>query len=342
MDHAQGLAARRRRLRALAACVAVAALCGPAGISAAPPRVSPQEPIEEILVTGEQPGPGLWKVSQGDHVLWILGSVTPLPKKFVWRSKQVEHVIADSQLLLGEAQVHTNIGFFRGAMLLPQLIKARENEGGQTLQQVLPPDLYARWERQKQRFMGSNSGVERWRPMFAAQDLYAKALDKSGLSLRSVIWPTVTRLAKEHNVKIRRVETKLEVDDPKQMIRDFKTTPRDLDIACLAATLDRLEHDLDGMKQRAQAWATGDLETLRAGSYIDRDAACLAAATSAGSISQRYDAARAQIFEDWVSAAAASLATNRSSFGVLPMAEILQSDGRLERLRRRGYRIEAP
>ena len=42
-------------------------------------------PIEEVLVTGEHPGPGLWKVTRGTHVLWILGVRSPLPKDLVWR-----------------------------------------------------------------------------------------------------------------------------------------------------------------------------------------------------------------------------------------------------------------
>lgn len=309
---------------------------------AVPAAAGVAEEIEEILVTGEQPGPGLWKVTQGDHVLWILGSVTPLPKKLQWRSRQVERVIAGSQEVIGEAQVHPSLGFFRTVTLLPALMKMRDNEAGQTLQQVVPADLYARWLRQKQRFMPHNSGVERLRPMFAAQELYQQALDKSGLSPRSVIWPTVLHLARQHNVPIRKMDSKVEVEDPKQLIRDFKSTPKDLDVACLRATVERLEVDLDGMKQRAQSWSTGDLEALRQASYVDRDAACIAAATAAESINQRYEAVRTRVFEDWVGAAMSALAHNRSSFAVLPMAEILQPDGRLERLRRRGYHVEAP
>jgi uncharacterized protein YbaP (TraB family) len=307
-----------------------------------PAFASAAEEIEEILVTGEQPGPGLWKVTQADHVLWILGAVTPLPKKLQWRSRQVERVIAGSQEVIGEAQVHPSVGFFRTVTLLPALIKMRENSSGQTLQQILPSDLYARWERQKLRFMPHDSGVERWRPMFAAQELYQHALDRSGLSQRSVIWPTVLHLAHEHNVTVRKMDSKVHVDDPKQMIRDFNATPRDLDVACLRATVERLEQDLDGMKQRAQAWSTGDLEMLRQASFVDRDTACIQAATAATSINQRYEAVRSKVFDDWVAAAMSALANNRSSFAVLPMAEIFLPDGRLERLRRRGYHVEAP
>jgi hypothetical protein len=48
--------------------------------------VSAQQPqpdvvLGEVLVIGEQPGPALWKVSTDDHVLWIMGTYSPLPKQ---------------------------------------------------------------------------------------------------------------------------------------------------------------------------------------------------------------------------------------------------------------------
>ena len=45
--------------------------------------------IDEVLVIGEQPGPGLWWVYKGDHVLRVLGTISPIPKNMQWQSKQV-------------------------------------------------------------------------------------------------------------------------------------------------------------------------------------------------------------------------------------------------------------
>ena len=64
-----------------------------------------QAPLEtttapSILVTGQRPGPALWRVSKDDHVLWIFGSYAPLPRQIDWRSQQLETVLADSQELL--------------------------------------------------------------------------------------------------------------------------------------------------------------------------------------------------------------------------------------------------
>src|ERR1043165_8857902 len=51
----------------------------------------------EVVVTGEQPGPALWRVQSGEHVLWLLGGVSQLPGKVTWRSKQLEAVLSGSQ-----------------------------------------------------------------------------------------------------------------------------------------------------------------------------------------------------------------------------------------------------
>ena len=46
--------------------------------------------LDAILVSGPQPGPGLWKVRKGEHVMWILGTVGPLPKRMEWDASTVE------------------------------------------------------------------------------------------------------------------------------------------------------------------------------------------------------------------------------------------------------------
>src|SRR5690242_6990029 len=97
-------------------------------ITAAPP-----DAIDEIVVSGEQPGPGLWKVTKGDHVLWILGTLSPLPKRMTWRSGEVEKVVARAKEVIGQEQVIANVGFFRGITLLPSLLRARYNPDGAVL-----------------------------------------------------------------------------------------------------------------------------------------------------------------------------------------------------------------
>ncbi len=108
--------------------------------------------------------------------------------------------------------------------------------------------------------------------MFAARELYRKAIVKSGLSLKNDAQSLVREIAKQHAVKVTEVNVEIEIDDPRQAIREFKNSPREADIVCLRATMDRLDTDLAAMKQRANAWAAGDLDGLRSLPYVDQNA----------------------------------------------------------------------
>ena len=100
---------------------------------------------ETILVAGQRPGPGLWKVSKGDHVLWVFGTYSPLPKKMEWRSKEVEAILAQSQEYLRPPGATTDVGFLRQMTLLPFAIGFKKNPDGAELKDLLPEPVYARW-----------------------------------------------------------------------------------------------------------------------------------------------------------------------------------------------------
>jgi len=103
------------------------------------------DPIEELVVSGEQPGPGLWQVRHGDHSLWILATLSPLPAKMRWRTREVEALVAHSQQVIAPMNLRAGIGLFTGLRLLPAVLRARALPKGATLATVLPPALYARW-----------------------------------------------------------------------------------------------------------------------------------------------------------------------------------------------------
>ena len=93
--------------------------------SAASPTASVAAPavvLEQIVVSGEQPGPGLWKVTKGDHTLWILGTQTPVLQKMTWRAKGLEAIIAQSTEILTEPSAGVSakqIGYFTMLTMLP-------------------------------------------------------------------------------------------------------------------------------------------------------------------------------------------------------------------------------
>ena len=87
-------------------------------------------------MSGVQPGPGLWKVQRGEHVLWVLGTLRPLPKRMRWESREVVEKVAQSEVLIlsAGAQVRFAGGALRGLFLLPSALNARNNPEDRSLE----------------------------------------------------------------------------------------------------------------------------------------------------------------------------------------------------------------
>jgi hypothetical protein len=308
--------------------------------------VRADDALEEVLVTGQQPGPGLWQVARpGDpygHVLWILGNCSPLPKNMTWRSSDLAAVLAASQAVLAPASVSASTGPLGGITLLPSLIGVRRNPDDKRLQEVVPADLYARWLPLKARYLGDDDRVEEWRPIFAAQELYRAALRKNGLVPYDGVWPAVEKLARKARVPITEPGIELKVVKARAAIKEFKSMPL-ADVECFARTLQRLESDLDLMRERANAWAAGDVVRLRKLAPVERASACIGVVLESSFVQQRglgdvLDRTR----NAWVAAAEKSLASNASTVAVLSVDEILKPDGYVAQLKAKGYVVTDP
>jgi hypothetical protein len=303
----------------------------------------PIRDLAPLVVSGVQPGPGLWKVRRGENTMWVLGTVSPLPRRMEWESRDVEKVIAQSQEVIEGpgVRIDADIGFFGKLVLAPKAFGARKNPDGQTLQQVVPPDMYARWLVLKHKYVGDDRSVESYRPILAAMELYQEAIKDTGLRQGGVVWPVVERLAKRY--KVPRTETMVTVmiQDPKVALQELRVSKLE-DLDCFSRTLQRLESDLGAMRERANAWAVGDLEALKALPYTDQNEACRRAASQSAVLRKRTGDVEAQAAARWIGAAEAALAKNRVTFAVLPMRELLKPDGYVAKLRAKGYAVEEP
>ena len=319
------------------------AAAGAAHAQGAPPVEPPIRDLEPLVVSGIQPGPGLWKVRRGGHTLWVLGTVSPLPRRMDWESREVEQVIAQSQEVIEPpgVRIDTDLGFFGTLALAPKAFGARKNPDGQALQQVVPPDMYARWRVLKEKYIGRDQGVESYRPILAAMELYQEAIEDVGLRQGGVVWPVVEKLAKRHKVPRTDPMVTVMIEDPKVALNEFRSSRLE-DLDCFAKTLQRLESDLGTMRDRANAWAVGDLEALKALPYTDQNEACLRAAAQSGVLRKRTGDIEEQVAARWLGAAEAALAKNATTFAVLPMRELTRADGFLARLKAKGYVVEEP
>jgi uncharacterized protein YbaP (TraB family) len=302
----------------------------------------PTPPIEEVLVSGEHPGPGLWKVTHGTHVLWIFGAINPAPKNMTWHSAQVESIVASSKQVLAGENISPNIGFFKGLTLLPSVLRLRFNPDKAALKDMIPPDVYERWLPLRKRYFKDDEDIEKVRPMFIAMMLYQKAIERAGLTRSDELYSPIFNTAKKNHVPVKQIEVKFDVDDPRQKIRDYAATPRDVDVGCLVAAIDRLDDDVTTMQKRATAWATGDIQALAALPVPVQEAVCQDAVMSAPGLQDELGTLKNRLLATWLSTTSSALATNDVTFMILPVATLLKPDGRLAVLRERGYGVEAP
>jgi uncharacterized protein YbaP (TraB family) len=306
----------------------------------APAAAPVEQGVDEIVVSGERAGPRMWQVSKGDHVLWMLGTPGPLPKKMNWQSDDVERAVADSQQVIAGFTVKPKINLFNALPLYLQYRRIIQLPNKQTLQDWLTPPLYERFSLLRTKYLPKDSDLERRRPLFVLQALGRAARDASGLDNHVNVTAAVIRLAEKHNVEVMRQTTRL--DDPKEVLKEVNAMPRASEVSCFTAGINTLESDVTAVKARANAWSLGDVATLRqlqSELKINelRDA-CEEAISSAPTLK----AALAQAREAWLNAAIRALDTNNSTVALASMEELLRDNGFLARFRALGYRVEGP
>ncbi|MBC8025737.1 MAG: TraB/GumN family protein [Steroidobacteraceae bacterium] len=320
-----------------------------------PALAAEEEPLDEIVVTGEFKGPGLWRVTRpGDstnHVLWIVGEPLGLPKGMRWRSGDIEAIASSAQEILNEPGVNMvsdeKIGVLRGLTLVPSLLKARKNPDDKELDEILPAELYARWLAQRKLFLNNTKRLEDWRPFFVAERLRTKAMEKLGLREGGVVWDAIGKIVAEKKVPVTTPMLKFTFKraELRGKIKEFLREPL-VDVECFRTTLDLTERHSDGewVKARANAWARGDLETMRSlPPRPDPNLPCAMAVLDAQVARELIPSdLREQTEKLWLDAALAALGKNESTFAVLSFENLLRPDGYLSRLRGAGLEIEPP
>lgn len=322
--------------------IAAAALCLLAGAAWAQEEApAPAADTEQVLIVGQRPGPGLWKISKGDHVLYVFGDYAPLPIKMDWRSHEVETIIAKSQEYLPKPAFSIQVGLWGGLKMLPSLIGFKNNPDGGKLVDVLPAETYDHWQVLKAKYIGKDNDIERERPMFVAETLYKKGLEKNGLTTSTEVGSRLDKLAKDHKVKVIHSNYDIELDDGAQTLKAFKNSPG-TDTACFAKTVANLESDIDAMRVRANAWAIGDMSKISSLSFADREESCKDAIINNEAFKAKLQNVTAILQQKWVSNAERALERSDTTFAVLSLHQILNPNGPVAELKAKGYKVEAP
>ncbi|MCB1560348.1 MAG: TraB/GumN family protein [Xanthomonadales bacterium] len=300
--------------------------------------------LAPVVVSGTVAGPGLWRADRGEQTLWILGHLQPLPRGIKWDAEDVKATLDEVGALIEMpyARIRANAGFWGRLALAPRVIGLRNDPQGRMLKERLPPDVYARWESLRKRYLGRGHKAEKWRLLFAAEHLLDAAKRKSRLSGDSKVRKAIERWAKKR--KVERVESATEflIDDPKAMLTEFRETPID-DLACFKTTLAWIEHDIDLMRARANAWADGDIRRLRELSTRRPESACVGSLLDNDLFRNRgIDDLGGQIRQTWLRVVDETLERQGSALALLPMSSLLGEDNYLDELASRGFNITSP
>ncbi|HVC17183.1 MAG TPA: TraB/GumN family protein [Rhodanobacter sp.] len=311
-----------------------------------PPSPNDAVNLTPVAVSGVLPGPALWKVSKNGHVMWVLGITSPLPKHMQWDSTKIDHLIASSQQVLKPSGMDfgAKVGFWGQLFLIPSMIGLKKLPDGETLQQVLSPGLYNRWLVQKNKYLhGLHSwGTDRLRPSFAADKLYSAALNQSGLTDSSMVEKAVYSAADRNKVPVTSTFYTLMLNDPHRTAKEFKKAPLN-DQQCLSDTIDAIDRHFSQATERANAWATGDLPALSKILSSKQQDGCLSAiGSSAFAKTIGLTDISHQIQQAWINAAKTALAHDTQSVALLPMSQIMASDGYLNILKKDGYTVQSP
>jgi uncharacterized protein YbaP (TraB family) len=288
--------------------------------------------LDEIVVTAERTGPGMWHVHRGAANVWILGSISPLPRDITWRSKQVEIVLESTSQVLVQKPLEISI-----PRILWMLIADRKLlmvRGGKRLKDVLPTDLHARFAAQRSKVTDDEDKWERYRPIIAAAFLQQAAFHQVNLSMRLDLGAALRILAKKHGVRIEEIK----VAGVSDMLEALKTMPAATERTCVEASLTTVETGLPRLVDRAQAWAVGNVERIENLPELKEVDACRTALDAGKGA---FDVI-GRIRQTWLENIEKYLRSDGTTIAVVNLDMLLERGGLLDELRAKGYEIDAP
>ena len=302
----------RRRATALALLTVLV-------LGSTPIAAEPSWTVGELTVT-PRPGPVLWKVSRGASVVWIIGTLPVMPKAQTWSSARLERVIDGANVVL--IRPRATLDFFTVIGILAHLNLPHDR----TLDQQLSPELEARFARVRA-LVGQNAArYAHLKPVWAGLRLYLD-YDAAAKMTRDEPEATVIRLAHRHHVAVHPIAT--------YRAKNLANLGDAQSRSCLADVVRDIEFASVNAAPAAEAWAHGDLKTVRGHFAEPAFLLCLEQSPS-------FVALANQNVDDTVKAIDAALAHPGKSVAVFSLDDLLQEGGALATLRTQGATVTAP
>lgn len=284
----------------------------------------------------EKPKHFLWKVSDENSSVWILGSVHFADSSFYPLDSVIENAFVNAEELAVEIDVSND-------SVSSEVVEQSTRQGmlpeGETLQSLLPATTWKTFDSVCTAWNVPSANFQRLRPWLAAMTISSVAIQRTGIDPNLGIDVVLLDRAATDGKAIVGLET---ADEQVSAVADTDDSDS-AGVYYLQTTLREIS-ELDSMVAWVlRAWKTGDDDLLRMVMNEDEDDSCddcdsVAAQKFKDELEQKiYTSRNAKMAEK----IAGFLAEDRNMFIVVGAAHLaLDKDNVIERLRARGLKVE--
>jgi uncharacterized protein YbaP (TraB family) len=305
----------------------LAAVLAATGLTA-PAAPAPDDPegtvVSELVVQAKAGGPAWWRVSRGASMVWVIGMPGGLPRGVKWNDALLAARLTGARRLIIPSIYSAGLGDLFGALALRQQLKTR-----QPIEATLPSDLRARFLADSAMLREPPGHYDGWKPAVAGLLMVGDLRKRAGMDERQPL--NAIRAAAGHKgVRVTPAASYKAMSVLKAMAGDLTL---EVNLACLADSLQEVEAGSDRIHAAAEAWARGDVRgALSAERGYEK---CLASFPE-------FTAVVRQSMADEVGAIAHDLQSPGVSVAAIPLRALVARDGVLAQLQARGYEVHTP
>jgi uncharacterized protein YbaP (TraB family) len=266
-------------------------------------------------------------------VLWIFGTLTPLPDSLDWNSDSVEWIVSQAKEVILPPKIGARSSNpFTVISVMSKFKKLNKNPSGKSLDEILPQELTNRLHLVIEKFGLRKKKILNLRPSKAAEELMEGVLAIVELTNDEKISKQLRKIAKKKKADITKTSVWVDIETGLKVLSEI---PVEAEIECLATTLEAIDADLQASLERALAWVDGDAQQLKALNYPDLKESCF----NKIFVSPEAVLALQQARQLWINSAVTALQNNQVTFAYLPVRELVHPDGLLQELYHLGYEI---
>jgi uncharacterized protein len=282
---------------------------------AAPFARAADEPVIPETAT-----PALWTVEKGGKTLYLFGSIHLLPPQTKWKREEIDRAIGASQVFVFEAPLDEG-----GQAMLKFVEEGGKLKSGETLKDVLAPDLHADMEKAAWQVQYPPKLLSPLRPWLAAVYLELYAYLKAGFSSYYGVDHVIEQEAKAAKAEFAYFETVSE------QLGYFAKLERKTETAYLKATVKGVLDEPNLPYDLLNAWASGktdDLSRLVDDGFKD------------------VPQLRTQLIvtrnRKWLPQLRVMLASDKTHFVTVGVGHLVGRDSLVTMLRAKGYKVTGP